>query len=549
MANVNPYPWVMPSVAAANGYGTVAASDDGGGIGTPSKKKPVLKAPASPDPRTTGAMGAGMAAAQAGANARDAGITGINSALSSGAQAVNRLTAPVRAGLGDVTDFVRGFAGDAPRAGVGRPVAGIVAPQLAYPSAPAARPTSRGIAAPPAMDAWLAAQRPSDNVLMLGSDGTTRPVGSGSGPTPITNIDSTGHLVSPGQMTARLQGNGGAPASRPAAAGIDTGVTLADGRKLNYGAMVNGVPTFSDGSGAAPGQPGAIPRTMTQADITSLGARLPTVPAGTAPAGFPSGVPFNSDNTDANVAGIMRSREGGKFVITPEMNAAADLAAISNRDPRSSLGRAALNLSRDASGASTVLQRKAALGALGGMDEGAIRNYLATTQGTNSLNDINAQGQNVLRRTALAGDYDLAGIDARNAGEMDRARLAGNFGLQEANARASQKPTVDLAKLNANALGQVDKILGVDANGQILDAKTGKMRYPTLQERQQALQTARAMLRPDLYGGTAQGLGAQPTAGAPPNAAQIAMLKQNPSLRAAFDSKFGAGSAARVLGN
>jgi hypothetical protein len=547
MAMTNPHPWVMPSIVPVNGYDTGAGSTDDGsqGLGampTVRKKKPQ---PPGVAPAPSPAMNAGREARLAGSNIRDAGITGINTALSTGANKLNQLTMPIRAGIGDVMDFARGFEGAPARPNEGQPVGTIIPPQLAYPTAATATGAagSAGTAATPGNAAAAAG---------LGSPPTVSPkaardaIMSGA----ITNIDSNRAIVSPSQMTARLQASGGVPSTAASggasASNIDSGVTLPDGRKLGYGAMVNGVPTFSDGSGASAGSLGAIPRTMTQADINGLGARLPTVPAGTAPAGFPSPVAFNSDNTDANVAAIMRSQQGGKFGITPEMNASADLAAIMNRDPRSSLGRAALNLSRDASGASTVLQRKAALGALGGLDDTAQRNYLATTQGSNSLADINAQGGNALARTKLGGLYDIAGIRARNQGDLARTDLAGQYGVATALARPNGAVFAQQKELNTNAIKLLPQILGLDPAGQITDPVTKKQRPPTHAEIARGIQIAKQTLDPALAS-AGGGAPAAAAATATPTLQQFleAARSNNPGvsdadLTAYYNNKYGA---------
>lgn len=281
--------------------------------------------------------------------------------------------------------------------------------------------------------------------------------------------------------------------------GTETGVTLPDGRKLSYGAMVNGVPTFSDGSGGFGGHAASIPRTMSDAEIAGLGDRLPTVPAGTAPAGFASPQAFNSPDSEANIASLVRSRQGGKFGITPEMNAAADLAAVTNQDARTTLGRAALNASRRANAASTTLQRKAALGDLAGLREGVIKNAALGIDNAAALDRTGATNQATLQRQALANTGALDQQALQNEGELNRTDLAGQYGIASALASARAKNTLsekDLTSQAVNLLAKQPSMFGLTLNGQIEDPNApGGMRAPTAQELQALMQRAKATIQ------------------------------------------------------
>lgn len=377
MPTNNPYPWVTPAVAMANGFGS------GGGAPAPTPAAtPVLQSPS--------AAAAGQAFGRVARRFRSGEVQGVNTAL-------RLATAPARYVGGAADDFVRGMMGAPQRANAGQPFG---APQLSAPSATA--PTTPATAAPvPAAPAVGGAPATAGNAPatkpILWNPSTTQMRAAGAIPDDPRGVPADQLPV--------------APIIRPA---IETGVTLADGRKLPYGAMVNGVPTFSDGSGGGQGHVASIPRTMTDAEIKGMGDQLPTVPAGTAPAPFlqaPSA--FNSPDSEANIEAIMRSKQAGRFGVTPQMNAQADLAAVTNQDARTTLGRAAMNAARRAGGASSVLQRKSALDDVAGLDSAARANLLATTQGQNALDTTNAQGTNALQNTNLSGQYGLAEADVR----------------------------------------------------------------------------------------------------------------------------------------
>lgn len=519
MATNNPYPWVMPSVAAANGFGAGGGQD------------------ASFDPTNPGRRKRRL-----GVSGDDGGIGGVINAgqgntLKSPASMAAANDDTSLAAVGDRLKSAYGFDFSAPsNTGNAAPARAPVSPlQLAQSARATASPLlRRGEFFPATIDRTPAATAEPGRIP------ATPPAVPAAG----TSAGSqTPQLVSPvawGASVDQMRGVGAAPAVSPNAL-VDQGVTLPDGRKLSYGAMVNGVPTFSDGSGGMPGSPGTIPRTMTQDDIKALGARLPTVPAGAAPAAFlQSPAAFNSDNTDANVAAILRSRQGGKFGITPAMNAAADLAAVTNQDPRSTLGRAAMNAGRRAAAAPTVLQRKSALDDLAGLTASVRANALATTQGQNALATANAEGQNALQRANLGGQFDLAGVRERNAGDLARADITGQYGIATALAKRNAVTTLDPDKVNSDAVKLLPQVLGLDPAGQLTDPSTGKPRAPTRDEIAQGLQTARGML-------TGKGSAPSATAQPPVSLEQfMAAAKQGGSkmsdadLRAAYQQRVAA---------
>lgn len=326
---------------------------------------------------------------------------------------------------------------------------------------------------------------------------------------PTTPVQDTSSSSTPASAIAGPNVGGNVPAKKPVLfnpslatmrdagaipatprRGTETGVSLADGRKLQYGAMVNGVPTFSDGTAG-------VARTMSDAEIQGLGDRLNVVPA----TAFTRPVPaFNSDSTEANVTNILRSRQGGKFGITPEQSAAADLAAVTNQDARTTLGRAALNASRRANAASTTLQRKAALGDLAGLREGVIKNAALGIDNAAALERTNAANQATLQRQALANTGALDQQALQNEGALDRTDLAGQYGVESALAGAQARTGLTEKDVNAGAIKLLPQVLGLNAAGMIEDPNAqGGMRQPTEQEIAAAMQRAKAIIQ----GGTA----------------------------------------------
>ncbi|MGH8152074.1 MAG: hypothetical protein ACREPF_04980 [Rhodanobacteraceae bacterium] len=362
-------------------------SDDdvGGRRLTPPKPKPA--APAAP-------AGGGDAAWRApGTRVGQAVRHFAEASLGRETALVNGLTRPFRDTAATAIDVGRAALGMAPRVNAGHTFAGFDAPR--FPSPSAAAPAAGAALAGDGLDT------PATDGVAVGAPALTRPA-------PVWNA-----RVDP------LRAKGASPAA-------ETGVTLPGGRSLPYGAMVKGVPTFSDGSGGINGQPGSIPRTMTDAEMAGLGERLNTVPS----TAFTDAAPaFNSENTEQNVQAILRSRQGGKFGITPDMHAASDLAAVVNQDPRSPLGRAALNASRRAGAAATVLQRTSALGALQGLQATVARHGALGIEGAGASDRANVEAQTALQRQGLVNQGELARQGLANEGEWARTDLAGKYDL------------------------------------------------------------------------------------------------------------------------
>jgi hypothetical protein len=177
------------------------------------------------------------------------------------------------------------------------------------------------------------------------------------------------------------------------------GVTVG-GRALGYGAMVNGVPTFSDGSNG-------IPRTMTDDQIQQLGSRLSRADAGALAQPLASDAlgytPSTEQMVNQRIATLRRNQP-----ITGSRPSAADFAqsereAIASGDWRSAAGTVAHNLMVDAQTVSRP-QRQLALARLQALQGGVNQDEaLAGQQATQAAQFENAQNLENLR-----GQYGLA---------------------------------------------------------------------------------------------------------------------------------------------
>lgn len=395
-------------------------------------------------------------------------IQGSNALAAGETRGINTLTYPYRVAGGFVRDFTRAAAGVPESQNAGQPIAALKAPSIGVidwnkvdtAQTPAATPANdiagSTTAAPAAPRPVLLNPSLQNGVLSSDMPGTFR-AGKATTTTPAGSIPVAANI-------------------RPA---IDTGVTLPDGRKLPYGAMVNGVPTFSDGSGG----PGAPPRTMTDAEIKGLGDRLNIVPATAFTRPAPT---FNSDNTDQNVANIIASRQGGKFGVTPEMTANANLAAVVNQDPRSTLGRAALNAARRASGATTVLQRKAALDDQAALRDAVTRSGLAGVDNAAAQGRTNTDAAATLQRQGMANAGALQQRALQNEGELARTDLAGQYGVAQTLAspkKAGEMTPKDyMTQLNTGVQAQIKNyndqqaLLPPDQRQPLTDAAIAEMR-------------------------------------------------------------------------
>jgi len=451
--------------------------------------------------------------------------------------------------------------------------------------------SSRPFAAPPARPV-VAINPPA---TQLAQDGALRPAAgpwSASNPQPMT--DGAGNVMRPSVTNPITQAASGTapppatapgrtpPAQTPSSSGTPAatfggtrsgGATSApqaasvNGRPLGYGAMVNGVRTFSDGSGG----PGAPAATMTrpQIDALSVGRGLSRADAGigggigsAAAGGTPELGAFNGriDQVPRPVAQPYDRARGDN--IEAQRMAASDAASIARGDTRSVLGSAARAAAIDANSsfgtrasrkqgyasamealngaAAAGLRPQADLGITGLNDAGATAREGMQQQGENQRNAVNAQ-------TQLAGDYlrrptpsqiDLAdgtigllGAD----GPVRPALGADGQPVRRAQPRSVEESTAHEKLVNEN----VKALLGMDENGTMPDPADPRKRVPVTAEQ---FQNATAAMREAL----ARGNAAPASAGPPPEAAQF--LQQNPQYREQFDKKYGAGASARLLG-
>jgi hypothetical protein len=208
-------------------------------------------------------------------------------------------------------------------------------------------------------------------------------------------------------------------ASRPAA--VSQG-----GRQLPYGQMVNGVPTFSDGSGI-----GRIPRTMTDQQIGALAGGAAQAPAlaraapAAIPAAAPGGVarptPGGSAVAGADAAPTLfrpqrpalPQQPAGPSALELQRYAASDMASIASGDVRSPLGAAARNL-RSQMQYGTPAQRAAAAKQLEALSAGV-------AQGFGNVGD--AQVQAGTDQSRLAAEQLRAQTDLQRTGMETQGRL------------------------------------------------------------------------------------------------------------------------------
>jgi hypothetical protein len=295
--------------------------------------------------------------------------------------------------------------------------------------------------------------------------------------------------------------------------------------------MVNGVPTFSDGTGG-------IARTMTDDQIKHFGDNLSRADVGAAGNMLASdalggATPSTDQMVAQRIAQIQQPITGSRP--SAEQFAAADRLAIAQQDPRSAAGIAARNLSIEAGYARTPRLRRMAETALANLQAGTQQSGLAGQQaeaqaadtaatGRNALDAIQLrgtlEGQNQLANTALearlrppaAGQQvQLAdgtiGLISPTTGAITRATLPD--GTVAKGQPKNPLPPIFTTPGGGPALKALaDSFLGVNQLGEMPDEKNpGKTRVPTGEESYRAMQWAAQHLQQ-------LGVG-QPTAAAP----------------------------------
>lgn len=270
-----------------------------------------------------------------------------------------------------------------------------------------------------------------------------------------------------------------------------TPATSVGGRPLGYGATIDGVRTFSDGTAG-------VPATMTRPQIDALaaGSNLTRADSGVggnigseALGGMPVLGGFGA-LTRPNVDAYARAKADQ---IGAAMDAQSDLRSILTRDPRSALGSAMRNLDVEAG---SYTPRPGA----NARTEAAIINSVAapfasaTKLGETSLQDAGATER---QRISTAGQLEGDRIRAadRNPQTIDLAD--GTLGIVRPNGMVSLatdasgnpvrpqvgKPAVDSAAYGKYVESVSSRLLGTDpVTGLLTDRQTGKQRPPTVQE-------------------------------------------------------------------
>lgn len=448
------------SGGAAQQAGPAPGGGSGAGGGAPVAGVPAAGAPAAPAGSPTPALGT-----QTGNVLRRVGHVAANAAqalnqwgLNANQEIANDVSYLPRVIGGFARDAGRAAVGAAPAPNAGQPLQGApAAPQLTmpYPRGAAAAPVAATGAGAPAAAA-PALNAPASRVAQRAA-----------GAVPATNdpnYNPAADNISANNLAAAMK-----MGSAPPAPQIDSGITLG-ARRLNYGAMVNGVPTFSDGSGD-------IPRTVG----TDAMARLTRAPSvGRADAGALAN-PLASDalgytpSSAQQVATLVRNAPQAITGSRPSAQqfADADRLAIASQDPRSAAGIAARNLSMDAQ----YGRGRAAAAAQQGLQQ------LTDATDKSGIDAQQAESQQALETTR--GGNALAAENLRGQFGLADAGL----GLQRAQLMRQQQPVT----LSDGTLATRDPITGVVTPSRMPDgtaAKTLVTKEPIDQKRTQQLMDA-----------------------------------------------------------
>lgn len=377
-----------------------------------------------------------------------------NALANAGANSVNAATYLPRLAGGFQRDVGRALVGAAPSPNAGQPYGGITAPQLTmpYPRGTAAGIAAPAVAAPAAPAAALTA--PASRVAQRAAavvPATNDP-----------NYNPSAENISANNLAAAMKLGSGPPAQQ-----IDSGVTLGN-RRLNYGAMVNGVPTFSDGTGN-------IPQTVG----TDAMARLNRAPSiGRADAGALA-TPLASDtlgytpSSAQQVATLVRNAPQAITGSRPSAQqfADADRLAMASGDWRSAAGTVSHNLGIDAQYGTTGLDRMDAAKRLAQLTDATDKSGADAQQAESQQAIEGTKGSDALATENLRGQFGLA-----DAG----------LGLQRAQLMRQQQPVT----LSDGTLATRDPITGVVTPSRMPDgsaAKTLVTKEPIDQKRTQQL--------------------------------------------------------------
>lgn len=190
------------------------------------------------------------------------------------------------------------------------------------------------------------------------------------------------------------------------------GTTSVNGRPLGYGETVNGVRTFSDGSGQGRG---GVPRTMSEMQIANLakGDRLSTYSSADGfamgPNGSFVGSPGNANSPGSPTAPAQNTVPSASAAVARPVRptsadvAASDLASIANEDPRSPAGIAARNLRLNQEYAGSRSERDAA----GAARAAQIAAITSGQEQSTRLQEAQTREAGANQRAGLAADTDI----------------------------------------------------------------------------------------------------------------------------------------------
>jgi hypothetical protein len=379
----------------------------------------------------------------------------------------------------------------------------------------------------------------------------------------------TGPALTPAQVSAGALRQPSTADPAPAAAPAASAPAPAPAPQNNLtpygGRIIDGVPTFSDGTGN-------VPRTMSNEQIASAAQDLPHAPAPVLPLASdilghtPTSQEIATRRAQGAWPGAAPAGAASPQILNPmaqqQRNAQSDAAAVASGDWRSPLGTAASNLRVEANSGTPRNRRMAekqlygltnavnrgnqgaarnatTLAATGMQQRGATRRTGMTERGANRRTAMQqaganrrtqAQINNPTRQVTTLGNGQLAIVNPRT-GAVEPARGPNGQAVQ-----MPRKTNTSALTARSKYLREMTKnLLALDANGQIADPNApGGFRAPT------AADWAEKQ-------GEAQLLYARATGTAPPMAAWLVQARaQNPGatdqeLAALYQRTYGKG--------